>query len=271
MRTLCLVILVGLATGFFTEKILVSSQLPADDLYLEGRTSGDLPIDDEDGDDGSGSGSGDYVYIREEAELLKFLNFSKPPFGRDTMPVKPIQPQPTAGSPHFGPTTAAENPEPLTTARDSAPKAPTTRDNDEEVVDLGPTLNRATQATSTMPPSYTSTFGNSVESDVETTEISDFNIPETDVQNEILIKDGRGGRIYEMDSPKEVTSENMWERTDVLAAIIACGVVGFLCAVFLLLLLAYRMKKKDEGSYDLGETKLTNTAYHKAPTKEFYA
>lgn len=31
-----------------------------DDLYLEGRTSGDLPIDDEDGDDGgSGSGSGD--------------------------------------------------------------------------------------------------------------------------------------------------------------------------------------------------------------------
>lgn len=34
-----------------------------DDLYLEleGRSSGDLPPDDEDGDDdGSGSGSGDY-------------------------------------------------------------------------------------------------------------------------------------------------------------------------------------------------------------------
>lgn len=31
-----------------------------DDLYLEGRTSGDMPVDDEDGDDGgSGSGSGD--------------------------------------------------------------------------------------------------------------------------------------------------------------------------------------------------------------------
>lgn len=55
------------------------------------------------------------------------------------------------------------------------------------------------------------------------------------------------------------------------AAVIACGVVGFLCAVFLLLLLAYRMKKKDEGSYDLGDTKLSNTQYHKAPTKEFYA
>lgn len=33
----------------------------ADDLYLEGQTSGDLPIDDEDGEEGgSGSGSGDY-------------------------------------------------------------------------------------------------------------------------------------------------------------------------------------------------------------------
>uniref|UniRef100_A0AAV2MGI6 Uncharacterized protein n=1 Tax=Knipowitschia caucasica TaxID=637954 RepID=A0AAV2MGI6_KNICA len=51
--------------GLFTEKMLGSSQLlsSVDDLYLEGRTSGDLPIDDEDGDDddeGSGSGSGDY-------------------------------------------------------------------------------------------------------------------------------------------------------------------------------------------------------------------
>lgn len=54
-------------------------------------------------------------------------------------------------------------------------------------------------------------------------------------------------------------------------AVIACGVVGFLCAVFLLILLAYRMKKKDEGSYDLGDTKVSTTAYHKAPTKEFYA
>lgn len=52
---------------------------------------------------------------------------------------------------------------------------------------------------------------------------------------------------------------------------IACGVVGFLCAVFLLAFLAYRMKKKDEGSYDLGDTKLSNTQYQRAPTKEFYA
>lgn len=66
--------------------------------------------------------------------------------------------------------------------------------------------------------------------------------------------------------------ENIFESFLLLSlAVIACGVVGFLCAVFLLLLLAYRMKKKDEGSYDLGDTKLSTTTYHKAPTKEFYA
>lgn len=276
MRSLWLVILVGLAAGFFTEKILVSSQLPSavDDLYLEGRTSGDLPIDDEDGeDDGSGSGSGDYVYNTEEAELLKFLNFTKTSFGRENVPVEPLQPQPTTDSPYFGSTAAGKSQEPSTTASDSAPKAPTARDNDEEVVDLGPTVDRATQATSPVPPSSSTAMDNRVESGIDETVIrNDFDIPETGIENEIQIRDGRsGGMIYDIDTPKEVTSENLWERTEVLAAVIACGVVGFLCAVFLLLLLAYRMKKKDEGSYDLGETKLTNTAYHKAPTKEFYA
>ena len=49
---------------FSLHQLFVSSQSPfspGDDLYLEGHTSGDLPIDDEDGEDGgSGSGSGDY-------------------------------------------------------------------------------------------------------------------------------------------------------------------------------------------------------------------
>lgn len=31
------------------------------------------------------------------------------------------------------------------------------------------------------------------------------------------------------------------------------------------------MRKKDEGSYDLGERKPSSAAYQKAPTKEFYA
>ncbi|XP_020356161.1 syndecan-2-A-like [Oncorhynchus kisutch] len=71
--------------------------------------------------------------------------------------------------------------------------------------------------------------------------------------------------------PIEVRSENLFQRTEVLAAVIAGGVIGFLFAIFLILLLVYRMRKKDEGSYDLGEKKPSGAAYQKAPTKEFYA
>lgn len=272
MRNLWLVILVGLATEF-SGKILVLSQLPsaADDLYLEGRTSGDLPIDDEDGeDDGSGSGSGDYVYSTNEAELLKILNSTKTIFGRERFPVEPFPAQPTADSHHYGPTTAAESQEPTTTVSDSerSPGASPSSDKDEEVPGTG--LKQGTS--SSVDESETTATETSIGSEIPKTRVrSGFDVSEKAVENEILAKDGQGSRLYEMDSPKEVTSENLWERTDVLAAVIACGVVGFLCAVFLLLLLAYRMKKKDEGSYDLGETKLSNTAYHKAPTKEFYA
>lgn len=69
----------------------------------------------------------------------------------------------------------------------------------------------------------------------------------------------------------EVHSDNLFHRTEVLAAVIAGGVIGFLFAIFLILLLVYRMRKKDEGSYDLGERKPSGAAYQKAPTKEFYA
>uniref|UniRef100_H3DK48 Syndecan n=1 Tax=Tetraodon nigroviridis TaxID=99883 RepID=H3DK48_TETNG len=73
------------------------------------------------------------------------------------------------------------------------------------------------------------------------------------------------------DIDTEVHTENLFQRTEVLAAVIAGGVIGFLFAIFLILLLVYRMRKKDEGSYDLGERKPSGAAYQKAPTKEFYA
>uniref|UniRef100_A0A8C2JQX8 Syndecan n=1 Tax=Cyprinus carpio TaxID=7962 RepID=A0A8C2JQX8_CYPCA len=69
----------------------------------------------------------------------------------------------------------------------------------------------------------------------------------------------------------EVPLESILKRTEVLAAVIAGGVIGFLFAIFLILLLVYRMRKKDEGSYDLGERKPPSSAYQKAPSKEFYA
>ncbi|XP_077053959.1 syndecan-4 [Siphateles boraxobius] len=64
--------------------------------------------------------------------------------------------------------------------------------------------------------------------------------------------------------------ESLFNNTEVLAAIIAGGAVGLIFAIVLIVLLVHfvlRIKKKDEGSYDLGKTPI----YKKAPTAEIYA
>ncbi|XP_062853625.1 syndecan-4 [Trichomycterus rosablanca] len=68
-------------------------------------------------------------------------------------------------------------------------------------------------------------------------------------------------------SQSHTGEHNIFKKTEVLAAVIAGGAVGLLFAVLLILLLVYRMKKKDEGSYDLGKKPI----YKKAPTAEIYA
>ncbi|KAF6020590.1 Sdc [Bugula neritina] len=57
----------------------------------------------------------------------------------------------------------------------------------------------------------------------------------------------------------------------ILAAIIGGAVVGLLCAILLIMFIVYRMRKKDEGSYPLNDTKPMNYQYAKAPSREFYA
>ncbi|XP_064201872.1 syndecan-2-B-like [Anguilla rostrata] len=89
--------------------------------------------------------------------------------------------------------------------------------------------------------------------------------------DEVTSTTGAPQVLVDEDKPFRVHSENILQRTEVLAAVIAGGVIGFLFAIFLILLLVYRMRKKDEGSYDLGERKPMSTTYQKAPTKEFYA
>ncbi|XP_029447616.1 syndecan-2 [Rhinatrema bivittatum] len=88
----------------------------------------------------------------------------------------------------------------------------------------------------------------------------------TNSDNKRIIEPGDDTNVH-----TEKHSENPFERKEVLAAVIAGGVIGFLFALFLILFLVYRMRKKDEGSYDLGERKPSSAAYQKAPTKEFYA
>ncbi|KAM6909696.1 uncharacterized protein FYW49_011712 [Xenentodon cancila] len=269
MKSLWLLFLVGLSTGFINEKIFVLSQSmssTADDLYMEGQTSGGFPIDDEDNDtDGSGSGSGDYAFGDHEELLQRFLNLSNASVSKE-------MPQPTLRSPQ----------NPTTTEADGKDLALAEQDSDD--------WTKQNEMPSAKPTSVIQSHSSGPSNeplDEATTQFMDISVSKNDntvddwndetskdltneVEKDIIADGGRGGRLHKA-NPQEVTSENMWERTEVLAAVIACGVVGFLCAVFLLLLLAYRMKKKDEGSYDLGDTKLSATAYHKAPTKEFYA
>ncbi|XP_047203630.1 syndecan-4 [Girardinichthys multiradiatus] len=65
----------------------------------------------------------------------------------------------------------------------------------------------------------------------------------------------------------QATDNSILNKTEVLAAVIAGCAVCLMFAVLLILLLIYRMKKKDEGSYDLGKKPI----YKKAPTTEIYA
>ncbi|XP_075383838.1 syndecan-4 [Tenrec ecaudatus] len=91
-------------------------------------------------------------------------------------------------------------------------------------------------------------------------------------ENEVIPK-----RISPSDGNEDVSNKvsmsstaqggSIFERAEVLAALIVGGVVAILFATFLVLLLVHRMKKKDEGSYDLGKKPI----YKKAPTNEFYA
>ncbi|XP_006735334.1 syndecan-4 isoform X1 [Neomonachus schauinslandi] len=91
-------------------------------------------------------------------------------------------------------------------------------------------------------------------------------------ENEVIPK-----RISSFEGDEDVSNKvsmsstaqgsSIFERTEVLAALIVGSGVGILFAVFLVLLLVCRMKKKDEGTYDLGKKPI----YKKAPTNEFYA
>ncbi|XP_032414293.1 syndecan-2-B-like [Xiphophorus hellerii] len=258
MNNLWLFFLVALSTGFIGDKLLVlshSTTSQADDLYIEEPGSGDVPIDDEDGEDdgsGSGSGSGDHGFsiLSDQDEVFRFLNITESILYKEVLP---LPAQPTVSSISDPQTKSADKQDPEPDDTDETPDS-TSNFVDEDL------------STSASPVDATTDFSPPVNEEI----LVDTKVL-IKVESDNFPEGGRNNRRNELNSPQEVTSENLWERTEVLAAVIACGVVGFLCAISLLLLLAYRMKKKDEGSYDLGDTKMSATAYHKAPTKEFYA
>ncbi|XP_052000750.1 syndecan-2-like [Xyrauchen texanus] len=137
------------------------------------------------------------------------------------------------------------------------------------------------KAESTPETVYTSSPSLELYTSEETDQISKETVNDSDLETEIFDKTenhqvtveatSSSSVVHDADPFHEVRTENPFQRTEVLAAVIAGGVIGFLFAIFLILLLVYRMRKKDEGTYDLGECKPPSSAYQKAPSKEFYA
>ena len=56
-----------------------------------------------------------------------------------------------------------------------------------------------------------------------------------------------------------------------LSAMIVGGVLGLLLAVCVIALVAYRMRKKDEGSYPIADEKSGSNAYQYTQGQEYFA
>jgi len=78
---------------------------------------------------------------------------------------------------------------------------------------------------------------------------------------------GHDPDIFNQKNPESQAS--FFSQPGILAAIICGAIVGLLCAILLVMFIVYRMRKKDEGSYVLDDSKRTPTSYGK--TKEFFA
>jgi hypothetical protein len=76
------------------------------------------------------------------------------------------------------------------------------------------------------------------------------------------------------DPPRQThPSASFFAKPGTLAAVVGGAVVGLLCAILCVMLVVYRMRKKDEGSYALDEPKRSPAvnSYSKPPSREFYA
>lgn len=159
----------------------------------------------------------------------------------------------------------------------------------DEVFDAGtvslPNETPAAPTTTTSAADITSGWGGSDDEGVLTTTSTQHTefIPDF-IENNIIPDVRRGVDIAKPDDDDDLTfdnevgkrntqkasaeNQNILERKEVLAGVIAGGVVGVAFAVMLIALMAYRMKKKDEGSYALDDHKPTNGDYQKVRKQE---
>ncbi|XP_078481374.1 uncharacterized protein LOC100180531 isoform X2 [Ciona intestinalis] len=101
--------------------------------------------------------------------------------------------------------------------------------------------------------------------DVEPDEIGDGD------NEEVTDNEDEKDLAKEPSDPKKTVS--FAQSSQLMAALIIGGCVGLLFAVCVIMLLAYRMRKKDEGSYALDEQKkpASPSAYQYSQGQEYYA
>ncbi|NXP56397.1 SDC3 protein, partial [Heliornis fulica] len=187
---------------------------------------------------------------------------------------------------------------PTSTAKPrSLPKPSTSRTADltekSTALPASPTTLQPTEAPQMEPGEVTTVLDNELDVPISSGPSGDFEIREEEettrpeLGNEVmavvtppsgpgLVKNAEPGLIDNTidsgSSAAQLPQKNILERKEVLIAVIVGGVVGALFAAFLVMLLIYRMKKKDEGSYTLEEPKQANVTYQKPDKQEeFYA
>ncbi|KFV06366.1 Syndecan-3, partial [Pterocles gutturalis] len=187
---------------------------------------------------------------------------------------------------------------PTSTAKPrTLPKPSTSRTADptekSTALPSSPTTLPPTEAPQMEPGEVTTVLNNELEVPVSSGPSGDFEIQEEEettrpeLGNEVMAvvtppagpglgKNAEPGLIDNTidsgNSAAQLPQKNILERKEVLIAVIVGGVVGALFAAFLVMLLIYRMKKKDEGSYTLEEPKQANVTYQKPDKQEeFYA
>uniref|UniRef100_A0A087XN15 Syndecan n=1 Tax=Poecilia formosa TaxID=48698 RepID=A0A087XN15_POEFO len=194
------------------------------------------------------------VYLSPEPTPFSPDAETTPDYDYDTPTTAETTPEPTTAAPT---TTAATTAKTRVPFRPRVPASRTTQ---------GVPTERTTRP---QPPATTQEGNNEVGAAGPT---GDSEIRKEDRNNLDSMPDFSGNTVDSGSSAAQLPQKNILERKEVLIAVIVGGVVGALFAAFLVMLLVYRMKKKDEGSYTLEEPKQATVTYQKPDKQEeFYA
>lgn len=103
--------------------------------------------------------------------------------------------------------------------------------------------------------------------------LPDITTEKKDIITRVLVEETTEDSGVIMNPKAEERPTSFFAQPGILAAVVGGAVVGLLCAILVVMFIVYRMRKKDEGSYALGEPKQSpnSNSYSRGTNKEFYA